>query len=118
MPLWRDHPEAWHEVQPGVRRRILAHAPETMLVLYHIEPDRVFAKHSHRHAQSGTILEGGGRFEAGGTTWTVGPGDAYYIPPDVPHEFRSRKAERSVIVDVFVPRRDDFLGEARRPDEP
>ncbi len=118
MPLWHDRPDAWHEILPGVRRRILAHAPSGMLVLYRIEPDRLFPKHTHPHAQYGTVLEGGGRFAVGDRVWTMGPGDAYFVPPDVPHELRTDAKRPTVILDVFTPERGDFLSETLPPDEP
>lgn len=118
MPLWHDSPGAWHEILPGVRRRILAHAPAGMLVLYRIEPGRVFPLHTHPHAQYGTFLEGGGTFLVGEKSWKVRAGDAYYVPPDVPHELRADPKIPSVILDVFTPEREDFLPEAVPPDEP
>jgi quercetin dioxygenase-like cupin family protein len=116
MPLWHDRVDAWHEVLPGVHRRILARSSSVMLVLYRIEPGRVFAKHTHPHVQAGMFLEGGGTFEVGNATWTVGPGDSYSIPPNVPHELRTRPDQPSVILDVFAPEREDFVPEALPPD--
>lgn len=118
MPLWHDTDGAWHEILPGVRRRILAHSPAAMLVLYRIEPGRVFPRHTHPHAQYGTILEGGGTFQVGDRSWTIRAGDGYYVPSDVPHELHSDPAHASVILDVFAPERQDFLNEAALPDEP
>jgi quercetin dioxygenase-like cupin family protein len=117
MPLWHDTGSAWHEILPGVRRRILAHGGSAMLVLYRIEPDKVFPKHTHPHAQYGTVLEGGGVFEVGDRSWHMGAGDAYYVPPNVPHELHTDSVP-TVILDVFAPEREDFLKEARPPDEP
>jgi len=117
MPLWHDTEGAWHEILPGVRRRILAHAPTAMLVLYRIEPGRVFPRHTHPHAQYGTILEGGGVFLVGEQSWRVHAGDAYYVPPDVAHELRTDPSVPSVILDVFAPERQDFLNEAVPADE-
>jgi quercetin dioxygenase-like cupin family protein len=118
MPLWRETEGAWHEILPGVRRRILAHASSAMLVLYRIEPGRVFPRHTHPHAQYGTVLEGGGMFQVGDQTWKLRAGDGYYVPPDVPHELRSDPAVRTIILDVFTPERQDFLNETVPPDEP
>jgi quercetin dioxygenase-like cupin family protein len=116
MPLWHDHPEAWHEVLPGVKRRILARGPSVMLVLYHIAPSSRFPMHSHTHVQSGAFLDGGGEFRVGQETWTMRKGSAYSIPGGVPHELVTHSAGPSVIVDVFVPERDDLLPEALAPD--
>jgi quercetin dioxygenase-like cupin family protein len=118
MPLWHDSTGAWHEILPGVRRRILTHGKSAMLVLYRIEPGRIFPRHSHPHAQHGTLLEGAATFLVGDQSWKLRPGDAYYIPPDVPHELHTDASVSSVILDVFAPEREDFLNEALVPDEP
>jgi quercetin dioxygenase-like cupin family protein len=118
MPLWHDSPGAWHEILPGVRRRILAHGSSAMMVLYRIEPGRVFPRHTHPHAQYGTVLEGGGTFRVAEQSWTLRPGDAYFVPPDVPHELLSDPSTSTVILDVFAPRRDDFLNETVPSDAP
>ena len=117
MPLWEDKPEAWHEIQPGVQRRILAHDLGVMMVLYRIAPGSRFALHTHPHVQSGTVLEGGGQFQVGTQTWTLRPGSAYTVPPNVPHELRSDPKTPTVVLDVFTPRREEFLHETVRPDQ-
>ncbi len=116
MPLWNDAPEAWHEVLPRVHRRILAHGPGVMLVLYRIAPGTVFPRHTHPHAQAGTFLEGGGTFAVGDALWEMRPGSAYYVPGGVPHELRTTPDGPSVVLDAFAPVREEFLGEARPPD--
>ncbi len=116
MPLWEEKSEAWHEVQPGVRRRILAHDPGVMMVLYRIAPGSRFAMHSHPHVQSGTVLEGGGRFQVGPETWTLRVGSSYTVPSNVPHELLSDPVVPTVVLDVFTPRREEFLAETVRPD--
>ena len=116
MPLWEDKAEAWHEVQPGVQRRILAHDSTVMLVLYRIAPGSRFAMHTHPHVQSGTVLQGGGQFQVGKETWTLRVGSSYTLPPNVPHELRANPDTPTVVLDVFTPRREEFLHEAVRPD--
>jgi quercetin dioxygenase-like cupin family protein len=118
MPLWNDRPEAWHPILPHVRRRILAHRAETMLVLYEIGPSVTFPLHTHPHVQSGVILEGGGTFRVGDEQWPVTKGSAYLVPGGVPHELVTQAEGTTVVLDVFVPEREDFLGEAQPPDRP
>lgn len=114
--MWNDKPEAWHEVQPGVRRRILAHDSAVMMVLYRIAPGSRFAMHTHPHIQSGTVLEGGGQFKVGNETWTLKVGSAYTVPSNVPHELIADPKGTTVVLDVFTPRREEFLHEVVRPD--
>ncbi|HXW37656.1 MAG TPA: cupin domain-containing protein [Nitrososphaerales archaeon] len=114
---WRDREEAWHEVMPGVKRRIVSHSTTGMMVLYRIEPEKRFPLHSHPHAQYGIFLEGGGDFKVGGAVWSMKKGDSYYIPPGVPHELVTSEGAESVIMDFFTPARGDFRSEAQQPEE-
>lgn len=112
MALWNDRPEAWHEILPGVRRRILAHGHGAMLVLYEIAPGSTFPMHTHPHVQAGTFLAGSGTFRVGEEVYRMSKGASYSIPGGVPHELVTDAEGTSVILDVFVPERDDFLSEA------
>lgn len=116
MPLWNDRTEAWHEILPGVKRRILAHGKEMTLVLYEIAGGARFPKHAHAHVQSGTFLQGGGRFEVGDEVWTMVRGSSYLIPSNVPHELVTDPGAPSIVLDVFVPAREDFAQEVVAPD--
>ena len=115
--LWRDRPEAWHEVMKGVRRRVLNHSPTGMMVLYRIEPKSVFPLHSHPHAQFGVFLEGAGEFKVGGSVWKMKKGDSYYIPPGVTHELKTDQAQQCVVIDFFTPERQDYHSETVAPDQ-
>ncbi len=116
MPLWNDKNEAWHEILPGVQRRILAHDPGVMMVLYKIAPGGVFPMHTHPHVQSGTVIEGGGQFQVGDEVWTLRPGSSYTVPSNAPHQLKADPIRATVILDVFTPRREELLHEAVRPD--
>ncbi|HTT73829.1 MAG TPA: cupin domain-containing protein [Thermoplasmata archaeon] len=118
MALWEDRPDAWHEVAPGVRRRILTHDPTVMMVLYEIAPGTTFPMHAHPHLQTGVVLEGGGSFSIGGDARPVRKGSSYLVPGGVPHELRTAADATTIVLDVFVPPREDFLGEALPPDRP
>ena len=118
MPIWNDRPEAWHEVMPGVKRRILAGGHGVMMVLYHIAPNTTFPLHTHPHVQAGTFLDGGGRFKIGDTIHPMRKGSSYSVPGGVPHELVTDPGAPSVVLDVFVPERDDFRAELLAPDHP
>ncbi len=117
MAVWNDRAEAWHEVLPGVRRRILARGDGVTMVLYRVDPNVTFPRHTHPHVQAGACLEGGGRLTIGPDTVVVRKGSAYSIPGGLPHEFVSGAEGPSVILDVFVPDREDLVGEALPADE-
>ena len=116
MPIWHDRPEAWHEVLPGVQRRILAQGNGVMTVLYRVAPGVVFPRHAHPHVQTGTCLEGGGRLSIGTSEFGIDHGSSYLVPGDVPHEFVAREDRPSVLLEAFVPEREDLRAEALPPD--
>jgi quercetin dioxygenase-like cupin family protein len=118
MALWNDRPEAWHEILPGVKRRILTHGHGVMMVLYRIAPDTTFPMHTHPHVQTGMFLEGGGSFKVGPEVYEVRAGSSYSIPGGVPHELVTDAKTSSVVLDVFVPERDDFRPETLPPERP
>jgi quercetin dioxygenase-like cupin family protein len=91
----------------GVTRRVLAEAPELMVVEFAFGPGGEGLPHSHPHVQSTFVRSGRYAFTVGGESFEVGPGDAFVIPGGVEHSCRA--IEPGVLVDTFTPRRDDFL---------
>ena len=115
--LWSDKSEAWHEVMPGVKRRVLCHASTGMVVHYKIEKGKTFPRHNHPHAQFGVILEGKAVFNFDdGTTWPVKAGDSYFFPPGIFHQFTISQESSVEAIDFFTPERGDFLEETLPPD--
>lgn len=112
--FWHDKPEAWSEIMPGVKRRLLAHSLTGLMVLYKIESGRTFSWHNHPHSQFGVIIEGAGKFRIGDVTRDVSSGDTYVIPPSVFHELKTEKY--CLIIDFFTPERQDYVKDALPPD--
>ena len=53
------------------------------------------------------MLEGALEMTIGDETRLLRPGDAYTIPPNLPHDARTH-AEGCVVLDVFTPPREDY----------
>jgi quercetin dioxygenase-like cupin family protein len=64
--------------------------------------------HQHPSEQFGYVIKGGFRMTIGGDSAELGAGDAYFIPPDVPHTFIA--VGDTEAIDVFYPKRaeEDF----------
>ncbi|MGH2562301.1 MAG: cupin domain-containing protein [Thermomicrobiales bacterium] len=73
-----------------------------------IEPNQVVPRHQHPHEQAGVMLEGMLDLTIGDETRTLRPGDAYAIPPHLPHN-AATGAEGCVVLDVFSPPREDYV---------
>ncbi|MDA4129113.1 MAG: cupin domain-containing protein [Thaumarchaeota archaeon] len=95
----------------------MAHSDAGMMVLYKIGPGSVFPLHNHRQAQFGVFLEGGGKFKVEETMWKISKGDSYFVPAGLYHELKTDRRLPSLIIDFFVPTREDYLKEALVPEQ-
>jgi quercetin dioxygenase-like cupin family protein len=79
-----------------------------------IDPNREMPRHHHPHEQLGIMLEGMLELTIGDETRLVRAGDAYTIPPNLPHNARTLD-EGCVVLDIFTPPREDYGGEQGGP---
>jgi quercetin dioxygenase-like cupin family protein len=94
---------------PGLTRTIMAHNDELMLTRHAMEKGSVFPRHSHPHVQLAYLLSGHIRVRCGELEFEAHAGDSFVIRGGVEHEVVA--LEESVALDVFTPRRDDYLGD-------
>jgi quercetin dioxygenase-like cupin family protein len=92
---------------PGVTRRVLANSAQVMLTEHTLEPGAVLPRHNHPHEQLTHLLSGELRLDMEGQSLKVVRGDSLVIPANVYHEVTA--LEKSVALDIFTPRRDDYL---------
>jgi quercetin dioxygenase-like cupin family protein len=67
----------------------------------------VVPEHEHPNEQIATVVSGRLRFVVGGEEREVAPGESVLIPGGVPH--RVEVLEDAVVLDVFAPRREDWI---------
>lgn len=77
-----------------------------------IEPNTPIPRHQHPHEQIGVMLEGAMELTIGDETRLLRPGDAYSVPPHLPHGGRTHE-EGCVVLDLFTPVREDYAALAR-----
>lgn len=102
---------SWEPTEPGVRRQVLGHGPDLMMVRVEFEAGAVGALHHHPHRQVSYVVAG--RFEVivDGERAELTPGDCFYVDADRVHGVIAREA--GTLVDVFTPAREEFLPSAR-----
>jgi quercetin dioxygenase-like cupin family protein len=100
----------YKEVAPGIRLKTLVYGKDTLLSEFRMEPKNTLPKHSHRHEQTGYLVEGRMRLIVGQETFEAGPGDSWCIPSNIDH--CAEILEKSLAIEVFSPVREDYL-----PDE-
>ena len=107
-PFVRTSETAWEVVSAGVRRQVLGHGTDLMIVRVEFDADAVGALHHHPHRQATYVAAGRFEITVGSETSQLVQGDCFYPPADVPHGVLA--LEGGVLIDVFTPIREDFLG--------
>jgi quercetin dioxygenase-like cupin family protein len=79
-----------------------------MICRLKIQPRVVTPVHSHEHEQITMVERGRVLYIVDGVERVVSNGDVLHFPPNVPHG-ATMLDEEVVLVDVFTPKREDFL---------
>lgn len=93
--------------EPGVSRKILAWSDALMMVEVTFERGASGYVHSHPHEQVSYVALGRFDFMIDGETREVAKGDSVHIPSGAQHGVKALEA--GILVDVFNPKRDEFL---------
>jgi quercetin dioxygenase-like cupin family protein len=93
-------------IWPGLIARPLTGA-EATLAQIELEPNIDVPEHSHVNEQIGILTAGSLTFRIGGEERDLEPGGTWVIPAHVPHSVTSGP-EGAALIEVFVPRRDDW----------
>jgi quercetin dioxygenase-like cupin family protein len=96
-------------VDDGVIRQLFGYDDSILMARVEFEAGAVGAVHSHPHSQASYVVSGEFDVFIDGVETQLGPGDSFYIEPNLDHGAVCRKA--GVLIDVFSPVREDFLGE-------
>lgn len=95
------------QCEPGVTRKVMAYSDELMMCEITFEKGAKGNVHSHPHLQITYIAEGSFEFTIDGVTKIVNQGDSVYMPTNAVHGVVCLEAGK--LVDVFNPKRDDFI---------
>lgn len=101
---------AWETVGAGVRRQVLGHLPDLMIVRVDFEAGAIGPIHAHPHHQVSYVASGRFDVTIGADTTVLVAGDSFAAAADVPHGVRA--LEQGTLIDSFTPARADFLSPA------
>lgn len=105
---WQTIPA--ERIADGIQRQMVV-GDNLMICRLTIQPRVVTAVHSHVHEQMTMVERGRVLYVVDGVERICVPGDVLHFPPNVPHG-ATMLDEEVVLVDVFTPKRDDFLKSA------
>jgi quercetin dioxygenase-like cupin family protein len=94
------------EPETGMKRQVLAHSDQLMLVRHYFEKGWVGARHSHPHHQLVYVVTGAIRVDVDGREFDVRAGDSFVVDGGVEHQ--AWALEGSEVLDVFTPVREDY----------
>lgn len=97
----------WETMGHGVRRQVLGHGDDLMLVRVEFEKDGIGTIHHHPHRQASYVVAGHFLVTVGDEQKELKAGDVFYAAANQPHGVRA--LERGTLLDVFTPIREDFL---------
>lgn len=100
------------DVDPGIKRQILGHNDDLMLVRAVFETGAEGYQHEHYHTQVSYVESGVFDVTINGVTKRQKAGDSYFIPPHVMHG--AICVEAGALLDVFTPIREDFYDNYRK----
>jgi len=98
----------WEQVDTGVMRKIMAYDDNLMMVKVKFDTGGVGVLHNHHHSQITHVESGTFEVQIDGVKKILKSGDAFYIPPNIIHG--AVCLEAGVLIDVFSPMREDFIG--------
>ena len=96
-------------VAKGISRQLLGYDDSILMVKAEFEAGAVGEIHSHLHSQVTYVESGEFDIYIDGVERRLGPGDSFYVQPNLEHGAVCRKA--GTLLDVFSPVRQDFLDE-------
>ena len=97
----------WTPTEPGVRRRLLTHNDQLMIVEVAFEKGAVGSLHAHPHIQASYVAEGAFEVTIAGETAVLRAGESFIVPSKALHGCRALEAGR--LIDSFTPARLEFL---------
>ena len=94
-------------VGEGLIRQLFGYDSSILMARVEFDTGAVGTVHSHLHSQVSYVESGEFDVYIDGVETRLGPGDSFYVAPNLEHGAVCRKP--GVLIDVFSPVREDFL---------
>lgn len=107
----QDTPATWIEVEPGIHRKIVGHTPNLLAAVVSFAKGAIGTPHSHPDYEQITyVLAGSFAVEVAGEKRILQPGDGFVADKNIRHGVTALE-QNSQLLDIFSPRRDEFISE-------
>jgi len=106
MPHYQWDQVETEELSPFLARQVI-HGDNLTVARMYLRKGCLVAEHSHHNEQISMIEKGSAKFVLAGEARVMNAGEVIRIPPNVPHYVEA--IEDCVAVDLFSPRREDWI---------
>lgn len=106
--FFKSDETSWEEIAPGLSRQIMGYDNKIMLVKAKFEKGAIGVMHKHYHSQVTYVESGEFEMTINGEVQKLKAGDSFYVLPHLMHGCVCTVP--GVLIDVFSPVREDFLG--------
>ena len=106
--FYLDNETLWDDLGEGVSRKICGYDDKIMLVKVKFEAGAIGQLHEHYHSQVTYVDSGVFETSINGVKQALKAGDSFYAKPHHIHGVLC--IEAGILVDVFSPMREDFIG--------
>jgi quercetin dioxygenase-like cupin family protein len=106
MQIYRWDDVENEQLNPAISRQMI-HGDTMTVARISLKKGGLVPEHSHHNEQISTVERGALKFVLGGVEKIVRPGEMVRIPPHLPHSVEA--LEDSIAVDLFSPRREDWI---------
>jgi quercetin dioxygenase-like cupin family protein len=103
----KNNSKIYKEILPGISMKTVVYGENTLMAEFVLKSGSVLPVHNHINEQTGYLISGKILMTIGEETFKVEPGDSWSIPSGVTHSVEI--LENSLIVEVFSPRRDEYM---------
>ena len=107
-PFYVDNETPWEDLGNGVSRKICGYDDKIMLVKVKFEAGAIGQLHEHYHSQVTYVDSGVFEASINGNKQILKAGDSFYARPHHIHGVLC--IEAGILIDVFSPMREDFIG--------
>ncbi len=104
----------YKEIIHGISIKALNYGTNSIMVEFKLTKGAVLPEHTHNPEQTGYLVKGSIRLFINGKAKDLKPGDSWDIESNVRHW--AEILEDSIAIEVFSPRRDDYLQYIRKED--
>lgn len=99
--------DGYSEILNGIKIKTLNVGKSTLMIEFLLMKGSALTEHAHVNEQTGYLVKGKIRLFINESSRIISPGDSWNIPSNIKH--KAEIIEDSVAIEIFSPRREDYL---------